>query len=184
MTSCNWYRECGCCCKKSASYQKNTHHSGVHHSCLLYPGGDRFEPRLKHRLSWLSFSTVFFSLSRTVGRGPRKGHDCFLPNLYQFIIHLSTFHPTVYSPETESVVKQPSIKELPCIGGPCALVVPANRIKASQTRDREGGKKEKWKKKGEEENRVEGRKVWRKKEEHIMERRKGGRMKVRRIWGK
>jgi hypothetical protein len=52
-------------------------------------------------VSYLWFSVVLLSF----GIIPRLGHDRFLPNHFQFIIHRSPHQPRLCSPDTNSVVK-------------------------------------------------------------------------------
>jgi hypothetical protein len=39
------------------------------------------------------------------GRVPRSGHYSVFPNLFRFIIHQPTYHPTLYSLNAENAVK-------------------------------------------------------------------------------
>jgi hypothetical protein len=85
-----------------ATFRRNVHTSAESKS-----GGAPFESRPDHRLSRLRFYVVFFSLSRQMpGVVPRLGHDHFLPDSNQFvIIYASSYHLTLYSLVTESVVE-------------------------------------------------------------------------------
>jgi hypothetical protein len=59
-------------------------------------GGSSIKSRPGDRLLWVSF-VVFLSPSRQIpGYHLRLGHDRFLPNTFQFIIQLSSFHSTLY----------------------------------------------------------------------------------------
>jgi hypothetical protein len=46
------------------------------------------------------------SVQTSVEMIPRLGHDCFLPNPLQFIIHMSSYHWTLHGLGTESVVTE------------------------------------------------------------------------------
>jgi hypothetical protein len=55
-------------------------------------------------LSWVRFFRGFpQSFRANTGRIHRSGHHCSLPNPFQFIVHLSSHHPTLYTLDTEKV---------------------------------------------------------------------------------
>jgi hypothetical protein len=61
-------------------------------------GGLGFKSRPEDRLFWLSVFVVFFSPSRQMpGLFLKLDHDRFLPHNFQFIIHVSSVHSTLYS---------------------------------------------------------------------------------------
>jgi hypothetical protein len=49
------------------------------------------------------------SLQTNAGIVPRLGHNRFLPNPFQFIIHDSSYYPPLYSLDTERVVNTKKI---------------------------------------------------------------------------
>jgi hypothetical protein len=49
-------------------------------------------------------------LQTNSGIVPQLDHDCIIPDPFQFVIHLSSYHLTVYSLAADSVVKQSSLK--------------------------------------------------------------------------
>jgi len=62
----------------------------------LYAGGAQLESLLQHKLHSLSFFVVSLSSSRLIpGLSLKLHHDRFLPNPFQFIIHLSPFYLTL-----------------------------------------------------------------------------------------
>jgi hypothetical protein len=70
-----------------------------------YSGSARFESRLGHRLSLQVFHGVPQSFQTNSDIATGLGHDCFLPNPVQFIIHLSPYHSTLYNLDTEGLVQ-------------------------------------------------------------------------------
>jgi hypothetical protein len=51
---------------------------------------------------------VWIQFHQLAVKTPQLGHDRFLPNSFEFVIHLSPHHPTLYTPSTESAVIQVS----------------------------------------------------------------------------
>jgi hypothetical protein len=74
-------------------------------SDLYLGGGDQFVSRLVRRLPKFFFCCFPQSIQATTGMVPRLGHDRFLPNPFRIIIHQSSYHLTLYSLATNSVVK-------------------------------------------------------------------------------
>jgi hypothetical protein len=73
-------------------------HGRVVNILALYSGGPEFKSQPGDWLSWLRSFAVFLSPSRQMlGYYLKLYHDCFLPNPFQFIIHLSSFHSTLHS---------------------------------------------------------------------------------------
>jgi hypothetical protein len=63
-----------------------------------YSGGLELKSRPGYRLSWLTFFVVFsVHVGELRDSSLKLVHDSFLPNSFQFIVHLSLFHSTVYS---------------------------------------------------------------------------------------
>jgi hypothetical protein len=73
----------------------------------LYSGISEFKSWLGDRLSWLKFPDVFFSSSRQItGSHFKLGHYGFLPHPFELTIHLPFYHSTLYSLNSDSVVKK------------------------------------------------------------------------------
>jgi hypothetical protein len=66
----------------------------------LYSEGDPFESWPRHQLPY------WVSLQENARIVLKLGHDCFLPNPFQFIIHRWPYHSKLYSVVTEDVAKQ------------------------------------------------------------------------------
>jgi hypothetical protein len=74
------------------------HRGPTVNSLALYSGGSGFKSQSRGQLSWLRFLVVSsFPPGNCQDCTLKSGHDHFLPNPSQFIIHLSPYHSTLYS---------------------------------------------------------------------------------------
>jgi hypothetical protein len=95
---------------------------------VSYSGGARFESRPGHPLTWQVFRRFPQSFQENSGIVPRLGHDRFLRNPLQINILLS-IHSTLYSLDSESVVKNPQVNNYitsceECSSTSCGLLCP------------------------------------------------------------
>jgi hypothetical protein len=77
---------------------------------VSYLGGSGFKSRPGDRLSWLR-SSVVSSVPPDECRISQLGHSRFLPNTFEFIIHVSPFYSMPYSLSLKSVVKSSTNKQ-------------------------------------------------------------------------
>jgi hypothetical protein len=79
----------------------HTEHCGqVGNTPASYIGRPRFKSWSTDRLHWGGFLKLFsVPPGKCRDSALKLGHDCFLPNLFQFIIHSSHCHSMLYSPE-------------------------------------------------------------------------------------
>jgi hypothetical protein len=75
--------------------------------------GARFESRSGHRLSDISHGFRHF-LQAIAGIVPRTGQYQFVPNPFQFIIHLSSYHPMLSSRDSENSPLNNLMKKCSC----------------------------------------------------------------------
>jgi hypothetical protein len=70
----------------------------VVNTATSYLGSAGFKSRPGDRISSLIFFRSFPQfLQANAGRVPKIGHGRFLPNPFEFIIHLSPYHSTLYN---------------------------------------------------------------------------------------
>jgi hypothetical protein len=80
-----------------ALHCNNERRGRVDNTSASYSGCPWFKSRPGNSLSWLRLFMVFFSPSRQIlGLYLKLGHDHFLIHPFQFIIHLSPIHYTLY----------------------------------------------------------------------------------------
>jgi hypothetical protein len=67
----------------------------------------RFESQLRYSLSCRRRSVVFRFIQENERILHALGYSQFLPNPFQFIIHLSSYHPVLYNLDIEEIVGAP-----------------------------------------------------------------------------
>jgi hypothetical protein len=77
-------------------------------ACIVMSHVERNLCNLKSRNIIFERSCMPEVLGSNLGRD-NSSHDRFLPNPFQLIIYVSSYHSTLYSLATESVVKQPTL---------------------------------------------------------------------------
>jgi hypothetical protein len=73
-------------------------HHHLYYTPTSYSGGSGLESSHGHALYWLRFSVVSSVPPRECWDSTLQlGHGCFLPNPFQFIVHVWPFHSMLYS---------------------------------------------------------------------------------------